>query len=47
MAVVQPGVITKVNYCEFQWCEVKLTGITGFVEQGKLWGVYPDETVED
>ena len=47
LAKLEPGVVTQINYCEYEWCEVKLTGVTGFVEQGKLWGVYPDEKVEN
>ena len=50
-AHLQPGVITNVNGCDGQWCRVMITmdgarDVDGYIQQEKLWGVYPNETVE-
>ncbi|WP_052182735.1 SH3 domain-containing protein [Rhizobium sp. YS-1r] len=36
------------DHCDGSWCEVSLQKqrLSGFVEQGSLWGVYPGETIE-
>ena len=47
VAKLEPGVIAKISYCEFKWCAIEVDRFEGFVEQSALWGVYPDETVED
>lgn len=47
VAKLEPGVIARINYCEYKWCAVEIKNFEGFVEQTTLWGVYPDETVED
>lgn len=46
-AKIEPGVIAKINYCENQWCELSAGPANGFVKQDFLWGVYPDETIQD
>lgn len=47
MAKVEPGVVAKVSYCENQWCKLSAEDAHGFVKQDLLWGVYPDETIND
>lgn len=42
-AEVQSGVLATVRGCENSWCRVTGDGFDGFIEQNKLWGVYPDE----
>jgi len=44
-ATLAPNVVVQVKACDGQWCEVEGPSFSGFVEQGMLWGVYPDETV--
>jgi SH3-like domain-containing protein len=44
-ATLAPNVVVQVKACDGQWCEVEGPSFEGFVEQGMLWGVYPDETV--
>lgn len=46
VALVEPGVLVKVDHCEKEWCKVKATDRSGYLRQIDLWGVYPGETVE-
>jgi SH3-like domain-containing protein len=46
MANLQSGVIVNVRSCDGAWCSVDIENVRGFVEQVRLWGVYPDEKVE-
>ena len=45
-ARVQSGVIATVKRCGDKWCRIIGQGFDGWIEQERLWGVYPDETVE-
>ncbi len=45
-AQLQPGVLSSVKRCVAGWCRVSGQGFDGYVEQTRLWGVYPDEKVE-
>lgn len=47
VAYLLPNVIANVRECDGTWCQVSGTGFSGWVEQERLWGVYPDEIVED
>ena len=46
VAELQSGVIGDVVGCDGEWCELTIQDYSGYVEQGKLWGVYRDEKVE-
>nr|WP_245413918.1 SH3 domain-containing protein [Fulvimarina endophytica] len=46
VARLEPGVVSKVETCKAGWCEIKVSGRDGFVDQREIWGVYPDETME-
>jgi SH3-like domain-containing protein len=46
VARLEPGVLGAVKRCDGQWCKVSGTGFDGWVEQDRLWGVYPNEKVE-
>ena len=46
MAKLQTGVLGSVKRCQNNWCRVIGDGFDGWVEQTRLWGVYPDEKVE-
>jgi len=39
-------VIGDIVECDGEWCELTIQDYSGYVEQGKLWGVYRDEKVE-
>jgi SH3-like domain-containing protein len=45
-AMLEPGVLGTLKRCNGQWCRFAGTGFDGWIEQGRLWGVYPNEKVE-
>jgi SH3-like domain-containing protein len=45
-AMLEPGVIGAVKRCNGQWCRFAGEGFDGWIEQGRLWGVYPNEKIE-
>ena len=44
VAKLQSGVLANVKVCQAGWCRVFGEGFEGFIKQGDLWGVYPDES---
>jgi SH3-like domain-containing protein len=46
IALLDSGVMADVSQCTGDWCRVSIKGHRGWVEQAKLWGVYPGERVE-
>lgn len=46
VATLEPGVIANVQSCQNAWCRVTVSKITGYIRQDRLWGVYPNETVQ-
>ncbi|WP_250152505.1 SH3 domain-containing protein [Ancylobacter radicis] len=45
-ARLEPGVLGKVDHCNGKWCRFFDNGFDGYVEQEKLWGVYPGEKID-
>jgi SH3-like domain-containing protein len=45
-ATLQSGVIVNIRRCDGAWCLVDGDGFRGYIEQDKLWGVYPNEKIE-
>jgi SH3-like domain-containing protein len=45
-AYAEPGVQAEVSECAEGWCRLEGRGFSGWIEQGALWGVYPDETFD-
>ena len=45
VAEVDPGVLVDVTECTGRWCRVSANGVRGWLEQNRVWGVYPDETI--
>lgn len=45
-ARLEPGVLGKIEHCDGRWCHFFESGFDGYVEQERLWGVYPGEKVE-
>jgi SH3-like domain-containing protein len=43
----EPRVIAKVEECTGTWCLLSVEDQKGWIEQERLWGVYPDEAFED
>jgi SH3-like domain-containing protein len=45
-ARLQSGVLGAIKHCTGTWCRLSGEGFDGWIEQNRLWGVYPDEKVE-
>lgn len=45
-AKLQHGVLATVKRCQNGWCRLAGEGFDGWIEQPRLWGVYPNEKVE-
>jgi SH3-like domain-containing protein len=45
-ARLQSGVLGAVKQCTGTWCRLVGEGFDGWVEQNRLWGVYPDEKID-
>ncbi len=45
-ARLQAGVLAAVKRCAGSWCRITGQGFDGWIEEGRLWGVYPGEKVE-
>ncbi|MEM9278050.1 MAG: SH3 domain-containing protein [Pseudomonadota bacterium] len=46
IARVEPGVVTEVKSCQDNWCLVSAQDVEGYLEKKFIWGVYPDEIIE-
>lgn len=46
IAMIEAGVIADVQSCDGTWCYVAIEHYRGYLEQGKLWGVYQRETLK-
>jgi SH3-like domain-containing protein len=44
VAKLESGVKAYVHECDGRWCRVSVTSLSGWIEQKRLWGIYPDET---
>jgi len=45
-AELQPGVLGSIKRCTGTWCRLAGEGFDGWIEQNRLWGVYPDEKID-
>ncbi len=45
-ARLQAGVLASVKRCAANWCRISGQGFDGWIQQERLWGVYPGETVD-
>jgi SH3-like domain-containing protein len=45
-AKLQAGVLGTVKRCANSWCRLSGEGYDGWLQQERLWGVYPDEKVD-
>jgi SH3-like domain-containing protein len=43
VAYLAPKVVSDVEECRNNWCRISGRGYGGWIEQDKLWGVYPNE----
>ena len=45
-ATLQSGVIVNIRNCDGAWCLIDGDGFKGYIQQARLWGVYPNEKIE-
>ena len=45
-AKLQHGVLATVKRCKDGWCRLVGEGFDGWIEQPRLWGVYPNEKLD-
>jgi SH3-like domain-containing protein len=45
VAEVEAGVLASIISCDNGWCRVSIGNHRGYIEQSKLWGTYPNETI--
>ena len=45
-AQLQFGVLGAIKHCTGTWCELAGDGFDGWIEQNRLWGVYPGEKID-
>jgi SH3-like domain-containing protein len=45
-AYLEARVMTAIDRCSAGWCKVSGDGFAGWIEQARLWGVYPNEEVD-
>jgi SH3-like domain-containing protein len=46
IAQLQAGVLGTVKKCTGTWCRLSGDGFDGWIEQRRLWGVYPNEKID-
>ncbi|MCV0427104.1 MAG: aspartyl-trna synthetase [Roseibium sp.] len=47
VAELEPFVLTSITECAGGWCRVNGSTYDGWLDQTRLFGVYPDELIED
>ena len=45
VAKLEPEVTGMIESCSGDWCRVKVSGVSGWLERGDLWGVYKSEPI--
>lgn len=46
-ANLQPGLIVKIESCDGDWCKIAKGSFEGYLPKPKIWGVYPEEVIEN
>jgi SH3-like domain-containing protein len=46
-AKIEPGVVANVDYCGEDFCHLTIGKHDGYVSKANVWGVYPDELIEE
>ena len=46
-ASLEPGLVVKIESCDKSWCNIANKNFNGFLPKLKIWGVYPEEVIED
>jgi SH3-like domain-containing protein len=45
VAKLEPEVMGEIRSCQGEWCRVKVSGVSGWLERTEMWGVYKSEPV--
>jgi SH3-like domain-containing protein len=45
-AKLESGVVASVKRCNGTWCRISGGGFDGWIQQERLWGVYPNEKID-
>ena len=45
-AKLSPGVLGDVYRCDGSWCQISAGGVSGYIGQDFVWGVYPGEKID-
>jgi SH3-like domain-containing protein len=45
VAKLDPEVTGEIESCSGDWCRVKVSGVSGWLERSDLWGVYKSEPI--
>ena len=45
-AKLERGVVGTVKRCDDGWCRITGRGFDGWIQEVRLWGVYPNEKVD-
>jgi len=46
VAIVEKGVITRLESCKKQWCKIEVNEQKGWISQSNLWGTSKGEIIE-
>lgn len=46
VAMLEPGVIGKLDACQNSWCQITVEGHSGWLPRSHFFGAYPGETLE-
>ena len=46
-ALAEPGVFGRLEACRDAWCEIDAGGVEGWLPRAALWGVGPEEDLDD
>lgn len=47
IANLEPGVVADIDACDETACEISVSDVNGYVSKSQIWGVYPDEKIEN
>lgn len=45
IAKLEAGTLVSLKSCDGRWCHVSIGRFRGYVEQARLWGIYPQEVL--
>ena len=46
VAMLEPEVVGEIRSCVGEWCRVRASGISGWLERTDIWGVYKSEPID-